>query len=777
MLASEPQLLAGDVLHLVASNDVFARQLEKGSIVIGIYADKWAGRGVKIEVATASEPATAPDESGTVNSNLNGHPPPGDYELADSVNGACAQKEPEADERPHDDKVQNRNGYRGDEKAARWDVVAEFRKAMVVGGVDPGEQAIIQDGRIHRFRGPGDKVGRKNCWYVRFEHGGAFGSHRLGLTEKWSERDGYIGLSPEERRALAEKIKRDQTAAEAELKRRQVKAAQNARQQWEQAGPIQSREQHRYLVRKQIDPHCARTLDGKLVIAMFDADGALVNLQTIESDGEKLFLYGGRVAGCFSLIGETAQPQQIAICEGFATAATIHQAAGIPAVVAFNAGNLLGVAKGVKQKYPKAAILICGDDDAFGERNIGREKAQAAARATNSQTIFPEFPDSNESGTDFNDLAAAAGIDTVRQQIAQALEAVMKDEDQAGFDGDQKALIPAIIVEDYERALVTNREYLAREPVIERLGYTCSAGLLLGGKHHGKTTVMRTIALSVALGVPFFGRAVKQGHVVYAAAEDEYETTRMELLRMGWDSCRDQLSLVKFNPENAKADPDQVLDEIADLALKKGAVLICLDMLFDFAGIKDEMGYAHTKEATGRIVRLATLTKTFVLASHHSPKWIIDAATAAQSALGSQGVVARFSPAILVKMLCEKELYTIESSAVRDPRGELLKQTCLELDECGWAMAGQPFQDWMRWVVHRQRIIDLFTCEEPGARLTVIKVAQQLNIGRPQAQNALKHMYEAGVLGREKPNRSHAYFVPLGELYDRIYGPSKQNEL
>ena len=43
-------------------------------------------------------------------------------------------------------------------------------------------------------------------------------------------------------------------------------------------------------------------------------------------------------------IGDMRQPGPVLIAEGYATAATLHEMTGMPAIVAFNAGNLLPVA-------------------------------------------------------------------------------------------------------------------------------------------------------------------------------------------------------------------------------------------------------------------------------------------------------------------------------------------------------------------------------------------------------------------------------------------------
>ena len=160
--------------------------------------------------------------------------------------------------------------------------------------------------------------------------------------------------------------------------------------------------------------------------------------------------------------------------------------------------------------------------------------------------------------------------------------------------------------EDHATALVANQEYLTHKPIIEGLCYAKTASLLVGGKHSGKTTNARTIAMSVCRGMPVFGRQTMPGAVLYCASEDEVLVVRSELLRMGW--CPDdQLSLMKIGGKTL-ADPERLLDAICLYSQQKRAVLIILDMLFDFAGIKDEMSYAGTREAAGKVYDLAMRT-------------------------------------------------------------------------------------------------------------------------------------------------------------------------
>ena len=98
-----------------------------------------------------------------------------------------------------------------------------------------------------------------------------------------------------------------------------------------------------------------------------------------------------------ALVGELgtdpAGPAVLLIAEGFATAASLHEATGRPAAVAFDAGNLAHVVKALRKKYPAALIVLAGDDDRDTEArtgsNPGRLKATAAARSVQGLAVFP----------------------------------------------------------------------------------------------------------------------------------------------------------------------------------------------------------------------------------------------------------------------------------------------------------------------------------------------------------------------------------------------------
>ena len=178
--------------------------------------------------------------------------------------------------------------------------------------------------------------------------------------------------------------------------------------------------------------------DGWLLVPLRDAAGKLWNLQRIapapptppEAGPGKLFLKGGRVTGLFHMLHGAAAPADtgppvVLLAEGYATAASLHQATGYPVATAFHAGNLGAVARALRELHPAALIVLCGDDDrATQERtgtNPGATKATAAARAVQGLAVFPEGLPAGAS--DFNDMHQAAGLDAVRATVAAAIEA------------------------------------------------------------------------------------------------------------------------------------------------------------------------------------------------------------------------------------------------------------------------------------------------------------------------------------------------------------------
>lgn len=280
------------------------------------------------------------------------------------------------------------------------------------------------------------------------------GKQKVTLSRQQTER-----LTKEQRDAIKAQQKESQKKAEAERKRQADKAADKARAAWQRCATDGSCS---YLERKQAEAFGVRFgRSGELIIPMTNESDTIRGLQiifpkdhpkAIKTGRDKDFWpYGISSSGTWHLIG--GHPKDILlIAEGYATAASLHQATGYPVAVVWSANNINPAAQALHKKYKRARILICADDDwiqkcqACGEytpvtggdcvnchqphrqKNAGVSCAETAAITVNGTWITPRFtearPTDKKGPTDFNDLAVLEGQQTVADQIAAKISAL-----------------------------------------------------------------------------------------------------------------------------------------------------------------------------------------------------------------------------------------------------------------------------------------------------------------------------------------------------------------
>lgn len=215
-------------------------------------------------------------------------------------------------------------------------------------------------------------------------------------------------LTPAEKAAYARRMDALRRQHDAEVRQRQDAAAGSAAVRWAAAAPA---DVHPYLAAKGVRAHGVRIEAGHtMLVPIRDVEGKLCNLQGIAPDGTKRFMPGARVKGCYHAIGKPSG--RLVICEGYATGATIHEDTGHAVAVAFNAGNLLAVAKALRAKFPSITLVLAADDDWKTEGNPGLTAATEAAKAVGGLLAVPDFTglQRGDRDTDFNDSHRLAGM-------------------------------------------------------------------------------------------------------------------------------------------------------------------------------------------------------------------------------------------------------------------------------------------------------------------------------------------------------------------------------
>lgn len=378
------------------------------------------------------------------------------------------------------------------------DPLLTFQAILHDKGLTPAE--IIADGKLHR------------CSTVAKQHkqNGAYIAHLDSPATLWwcnwetSEQgtfteEGEHTLSPAERESLQQRHAAMRQQRDAEFVQRQAAAAQSAQDELNTSAPCPS--EHPYLQRKGIPAFLGMRQDraGALLIPVRDASGKLQSLQRIFPDGEKRFLTGGKIhGGHFAIHGKTET--FLAVCEGYATGASIHLACDCTVYVAFSAQNLPEIAAAARRQFSDKTILICGDND-----EVGRAKGQEAAQAAQARLVLPAFHAAT--GKDFNDLHQGEGLQEVRRQL-EALEL-------PHATGNSLPSLVSLDMGDFLSMPIPERGYLL-SPVLPVQGI----GIMYAPRGIGKTFAALSVAVAVASGGAVFNwRAPMPKKTLYVDGE------------------------------------------------------------------------------------------------------------------------------------------------------------------------------------------------------------------------------------------------------------------
>ena len=468
---------------------------------------------------------------------------------------------------------------------------------------------LIADGEIHRVAHVSSKKGALDGWYIL--HTG--GKVPVGIAGCWKEPTFESKWVADIGRTMSftERFEHDKWVSELKAKKDAERLASQAvaaeRAEDEVGTYADASDDHPYLVRKHISAHGIK-IDraGRLVVPVIDQAGEILSYQTIDSDGNKRFLKGGKVEGGFYEL--RGNRKIVFVGEGFATCASIYEATGYTVMVAFDCGNLAKVAKAAKEMFPAAKIVIGADNDQFTEGNPGVTKGRAAAALVFGEIVYPSFGDADmvdNKPTDWNDLHCLQGLDAVKEQIERVAGPV-RGKLAFEFSRADSLTLSEIrwIVDDYIEA-----DSLAQ---------------VFGDPGGGKSFVSIDLACCVATGKDWHGHQVQQGAVFYIAGEGHNGLARrLKGWELGNGTTLDGAPLFKSHRAAQLYDATEaalVADAIKTLSAECGHVpsMIVIDTLARNMGGDEN----STQDMNSFIQHLDTYLrqdyKCCVLVVHHS---------------------------------------------------------------------------------------------------------------------------------------------------------------
>lgn len=295
-----------------------------------------------------------------------------------------------------------------------------------------GHVVDIVDEGIIRFPDAEDSGGKTTGWAsMHLDESGAlvaatYATWRDSDTQKDWLFNGYDALTEVEKECLKAVLDLKRLERQEALEAVQQEAVTHLNQWIETLTEWNGSSKHQYIENKGIKVNSTLYHSGnQLVVPLTNSDGELVSAQLIAPDGSKILRKGCPKKEAFHLI--QGSKDAVMITEGFATAMSIHEATGYTTVMAVDAGNLYAVTKAIKgmPQYKRSGFVLCGDNDQYGSKNVGKEKAEAAASSFNGECVIPEFPSKESKPTDFNDLHQLEGLDEVHRQLERSIETAL----------------------------------------------------------------------------------------------------------------------------------------------------------------------------------------------------------------------------------------------------------------------------------------------------------------------------------------------------------------
>ncbi len=280
----------------------------------------------------------------------------------------------------------------------------------------------------------------------------------------------------------------------------------------------------------------------------------------------------------------------------------------------------------------------------------------------------------------------------------------------------------------------------------------------------GKSSTARTLTRAVALGLPWLGRDVQQGGVVYLALEEMPVDVQEHFHQMDLPATAPVEIVFEREPEATFKKLEQLIDKLQPS-------LVIVDTLIQLVQIGDINDYARTTRVLQPLLALTRRSNAHVLCLHHARK---SGGSHGAEGLGSQALSGTVDVILSLK---RGEHYRIISSTQR--RGRPLEESVLRLNEDTGLVELAGTKKAMDTELKGEEIIAFLEDQEEPVRMAAIQA--ELKSKRKLLNDTLRALVEQGKIGcagSGKRGDPYRYFaVPEGPEKTAVSAACREQQL
>ena len=363
---------------------------------------------------------------------------------------------------------------------------------------------------------------------------------------------------------------------------------------------------------------------------------------------------------------------------------------------------------------------------------VRRARREAGAKRLPADVKLDDVVDDVAPGASSGGYSVAGAVAKAHGEGARIPDRKQFDSVRASYRETTESNPPVVTAAALLAEPVTPTPWLVEKMIPEG-----GLALIVAKPKAGKSTLARTLAVSIGRGLSWLGRFVESGPTLYVALEDRRLAVRDHFAQLGLGEHGNRIS-VYVGPA-----PSEPVDWLAGQIDELKPRLAVIDPLFRFLPqVDDENSYAELTNKTGALIDLARASKCAIALTHHARK---SGGEDGDETLGSTALFGAVDTLLTIRR--DGAARTV-STVQRE--GEDLAKSVLALDKDGWLNLAGTVETRDREAAEAQILAHL---EGAETALRTTDIAAAVDAGSHAVKSALNRLVAAGRIARQGAGR------------------------